>query len=425
MSEAARHLGWRSGAGLIVANMIGVGVLTSTGYMASDLGPATILIVWLLGGVLAISGARSYAALAQIIPRSGGEYRYVSDLLHPALGYLAGWTSVVVGFSAPIAVSALVAGAFAATLSPVNPRVVAVALIGGLSLVHAARLDWSRRLQNGLVWIELLLLVGFVSGGLAFGQNHFPSWQPVNRAAGFPLSAFVRALFFVAYAYSGWNTASYLADEFRDPKRDVARALTVGTLIVTALYLLVNWVFVANLSAERLSAWAHGDTERITLGHLLMADLAGPRAAQAMSALVVLAMAALISSMVIAGPRVCSTMARDGFLPSAFTERAGRPPALAVLSQSALAIVLVFSHSFSALIQNIGAVLTLNSALAVIGLLRARKRASFSLVAPITFLLLAGAMLLYGFFDAPSSLIWIGGAFALSLVGYRMSPSRR
>jgi len=291
------RLGVLSGIGLVVANTIGVGVLTNTGYMAGRLGPREILLAWLVGGVMAMAGARCYAAIAHAIPRSGGEYRYLSDLLHPFLGTLAGWTSLLVGFSAPVALAASTAGPFFATLVPGAPR----GWVGaGLIVIAAASqgfdLRWSKGTQDALAVVKVLLLAGFIAVGLTLGSHAIPVWTP-STAAGeaavvgagtFALRPFAVSLVYIAFAFSGWNTAIYAAEEFRNPRRDVPRAMLLGTAVVTIVYLVVNWIFVANLSADRLVAWLKEDTSRITLAHLLMDQLAGRAAARLASLFVVL-----------------------------------------------------------------------------------------------------------------------------------------
>src|SRR5438552_3572642 len=158
----ARRLGLFSGIGLVVANMIGAGVFLSTGFMAQELGPGPVLLSWVTGAVLALAGTLAYAEVARIVPRSGGEYRYLSELLHPVFGYLAGWTSLLVGFSAPIAISAFAAGSYLAILFPaVSAFAAAVVIIGAVTAAHLGAGALSRATQNGLVAIKAALLVGF------------------------------------------------------------------------------------------------------------------------------------------------------------------------------------------------------------------------------------------------------------------------
>src|SRR5262249_5793591 len=179
MPADAKSLGVWAGIGLVVANMIGAGGFLSTGFMAQDLGPGTILVAWLVGGVVALSGARAYAAAARAVPRSGGEYRLLSDLIHPVVGYAAGWASMLVGFSAPVAVDALAAGSFAQTLwSGADARWLGAGLIAALTFLHALGLGFSHWTQNLLVLVKGTLVLAFTAVGLIAGKHAWPTWQP-------------------------------------------------------------------------------------------------------------------------------------------------------------------------------------------------------------------------------------------------------
>src|SRR5579862_2236068 len=179
--------GTASGVGLVISNMIGAGVFLSAGFMAQDLTPGQILLAWVVGAGIALCGARSYAAVATLVPRSGGEYRYLSDLLHPLVGCMAGWGSLLVGFSAPIAVDALSAGSFARTLGgPSDPRLLATGLVLVLTGLHALHLRSSKWTQNSLFAVNAALLLGFVALGLLKGHNAWPTWSPPTLHASFP-----------------------------------------------------------------------------------------------------------------------------------------------------------------------------------------------------------------------------------------------
>ena len=323
---------------MVIANMIGAGVFLSTGYMAQDLTPGQILVAWVIGALLALCGARAYAGIARIVPHSGGEYRFLSTLVHPALGYLAGWASLLLGFSAPIAIDAVAAGAFAHTLGDwVNPTLFAVVLILLMTAVHAVGLRFSVTAQNALVALKILLVVGFIIVGLWGGNNSWPTWRPTNPSEGFPLGAFMQNLFYIAFAFSGWNAAVYAASEFRNPRRDVPRALLLGCSIVGILYLFVNWVFVANLTPEQCRVVNDYETARITLGHLIMRNVVGDLGAACMSVLAIIAFISAVSAMTFLGPRVYAAMARDGFLPAALKGKEGAPVG-AVMLQGAIAL---------------------------------------------------------------------------------------
>lgn len=429
MPNPPGHLGLRSGIGLVITNMVGAGVFLSAGFMAQDMGPGPILLAWVVGAVIALCGARAYAQVAVWVPRSGGEYRYLSELLHPALGYLAGWASLLVGFSAPIAVNALAAGAYAATIVPgIDRGAVSVGAILVLAALHATGLRASKLGHNALVAVDVLLLAGFVVVGVGLGNNAWPTWAPPAPSAGFPLQPFVGSLFFIAFAFAGWNAAAYAASEFRQPARDVPRAMLLGCAGVAALYLVVNWVFVANLTPEQGRAVFEYETTRITLGHLVVRELLGPAAGVAMSLLAMIAFFAAASAMTLVGPRVYAAMAEDGFLPRALQARAGRPPVGSVLLQSALALLLLYTHTLQQVLTNVGAVLTLFAALVSVSIFRVRfgrsrfaKPSAGTLLAAFVHVASAVYMLYFGFHGSTHLLLWVAAVAGVALVAYAVT----
>jgi APA family basic amino acid/polyamine antiporter len=419
-------LGMFSGMGMVIANMIGAGVFLSTGYMAQSLTPKQILLAWVVGAFLALAGARAYASIARVVPHSGGEYKYLSTLIHPALGYLAGWASLLLGFSAPIAIDAIAAGAFANTLvSWVDPKIFGALIIILLTGVHAVGLRFSVTTQNILVIIKIALVAGFIVIGLFGGHNSWPEWQPPNPSEGFPLGPFMQNLLFITFAFSGWNAAVYAASEFRNPRRDVSRAIILGCALVGVLYMVVNWVFVANLTPEQCAIVTSEETGRITLGHLIMKNLIGETGAACMSILVIIAFISAMSAMTFLGPRVYAEMAKDGFLPRILQSRDGKAPVGAVILQGVIALFLVFAYQLGEVLSNVGAILTLFSALTVFGLFwvyfRGRDSLKFSpvtYIAGIFYLILSGVMLYFGFKMSGSLNLWVGACILASLVGY-------
>jgi APA family basic amino acid/polyamine antiporter len=443
---AARKLGLWSGVGIVIANMIGAGVLTAPGFMALDLRPSYILAAWLIGGIAALSGARAYAAVAQAIPRSGGEYRYLSTLWHPMLGYLAGWTSLLVGFSQPVALDAQLVGFYAGTLGVDVPwRVVAAVVIIGVTALHAFDLRASRRGQNILVAIKITLVVGFVVVGLVAGSNAWPTWVPKASASGLPVAPFFQSLVFIAFCYLGWNAAVYASEEFAAPRRDVPRAMLIGCTAVIVLYLLVNWVFIANLAPEHYGEWLAGDHDRITLGHVLMKHLIGTTGARIMSAFMIVALLSASSAMTMIGPRVYAAMARDGYLPAMFAGKGDRPPVASVLLQGAIALVVAMTTTFIKAIFTLGTVLTLLAALTALGVFKlqfdrrqAEKPGVAALIAATIFVGLSGWML-YSAFANPllntvelpvvgnvsSPLVWLVFIAAITVVYAAWGARRR
>jgi len=400
-----RKLGLGSGVGIVIANMIGAGVLTTAGFMALDLAPAHILLAWVIGGVAALCGARAYAAVAHAIPRSGGEYRYLSTLWHPMLGYLAGFTSLLVGFSQAVAADAQLAGNFSETLGiGLGWRPIAAGVIVLVTVLHAFDLRASRRGQNVLVAIKFTLVVGFVVVGLVAGHNAWPTWRPEAAEHGLPVRPFFNSLVFIAFCFSGWNAAIYASEEFAEPKRDVPRAMMLGCAIVMVLYLLVNWVFVANLTPADYGAWVSGDHDRVTIGHFLMKELIGDTGAKIMSGIMIVALLSAASAMTMIGPRVYAAMARDGYLPKVFAGTEGKPPLWSVLLQSAIALSVAMTTSFIKAISTIGSILTLMAALTALGVFKLQldpkqeeKPGVPALVAAAVFVVLAGWMLYFSF----------------------------
>lgn len=432
MSGRTRLTLW-PGVGLVAANMIGAGVLLSAGFMAQEMGPGPILLAWVAGAGLALAGARAYAELARLVPRSGGEYRYLSDLLHPSLGFLAGWASLLVGFSAPVAVDALAAGAFARTVFPaLSAQWTAAALVVGLTLLHAAGLRASARAQNALVLVKVVLLAGFVAVGLLRGESAWPAWTPPAGGAGFPWAAFGRNLFFVAFAFSGWNAAVYAAEDFEKPERTVPRAMLVGCALVAVLYLVVNWIFVANLTPADAAVVFRYDSDRVTLAHAVMARLLGPGLGKVMSLFTVAVFLSAMSAMTYVGPRVYAAMARDGYLPAALAGRDGEPPVASIFLQGGLALGIVFTHPLQTVLGKVGAILTFFAALTAAGLFRAvfRRRdlprpSRAGLLAAAVYVGSAAWLVGFDLVAWQGSATWIGLVLAAGLGAYAWSRVRR
>jgi APA family basic amino acid/polyamine antiporter len=365
--DTRRRLGLGSATALVVANMVGVGVFTTSGFSLADLGrPEWVLLAWLVGGLIAMCGALSYGALARRMPESGGEYYFLSRLLHPSVGFLAGCVSLLAGFTVPIAAAALTMEAYIADSFevPVSPGWIGTATITVAAVMHGLRPAYGVNLQNIAVVAKVLLILGFI----AFGASRLPGLpnQPTltTVAKSFDIPAFAVTLVWISFAYSGWNATVYLAGEVRDPDRTLHRSLWLGTVIVTLAYLGLNTVFVYAAPVEELA----GKGE---VGAIAAQALGGPELRRAVSALVALALFTSVSAMMMAGPRVYAKMAEDGLFPTLLASR-GEAPTLAVCLQAGLAIVLVWVSQLRELLGYIGFTLGVTAALTVIGLLRLR-----------------------------------------------------
>lgn len=420
-----KFLGLGSGIGLVVANMVGAGVFLGAGFMAQELGPGGVLSAWVVGMVLAMAGARAYAEVAFLIPRSGGEYRYLSELFHPAVGYVAGWASLLVGFAAPMAISAFGASAFVdAVVESGGARLGATLLIVTLTAFHAVGLRASKWTQNSLVLIKSGLVLGFVTLGLLLGDNHWPAWEPPSPQGDGALS-FATSLLFVAYAFSGWNAVTYAAEEVDDPRRNVPRAMLIGCAIVGTAYVAVNWILVTNLTPERAEVVFEYEEAKVTLGHLVALDLLGELGSSLMSLGIALMLVSSTSAMLLVGPRVCAEMSRDGFLPRWLSGSAGAPPRASIVLQGGLALVLLHLHTVGELLSNVAGILVMFSALVAGGLFLVPRRRP-DLPPPRRAALVAAAVyvgfaiwMLHGAFEARAGLLpWLAVAVIAALFGY-------
>ena len=376
MTPPRRQLGLLVTAAIVIANMIGTGVFTGTGFNAAALhDPTTILILWGVGGVLALCGAACYAELGSMMPRAGGEYVYLREAYHPVVGFMSGWVSLTAGFSAPIATAAK---AFAKYLGVIVPgisgtageAIVAIALIVVITALHAFDTRIGGRVQAVFTAIKVVLIVGFIVLGLTVGDgswSHFAT-QAGGVSANLLTKTFAIQLMYVSFAYSGWNAAAYIAGEIEHPSKVLPRALFAGTAIVMALYLLVNLVYFYALPSDQLA-------NVVEVGAKAAGSLFGTAAGKLITSVIALALVSAVSAMIMAGPRVYASMAADRALPKQLAYYSKRGvPSIAVVVQGALAIGFVLVAKIGQLIEFVGFTLAISAALTVSGLFVLRRR---------------------------------------------------
>lgn len=382
-----RSFGFVTAMLLVVANMVGVGVFTTTGYFLQGVGsPSAVLFGWFLGGVSALCGGLCYAELGAAFPRNGGEYQLLSRIYHPALGFIAGWASLIVGFSAPMAAAALAFGTYLSLINPAIPPVPsALCLTSLLAGLHMWHLGAGTSLQNAFTIQKILLMALFIGVGVLFcdparitvSLEALPGSAAAEAAVkgqstfwGAVLSGqFAVGLLFVSYAYAGWNSVVYTAGEIRHPERNIPLALLIGTLIVTILYVGVNFVFLAAAPAEDLAAAKEG------VGHVASISLFGPKAGTLLSLMIVIGLVSTVGSFIVTGPRVLEQIGLDYPALRLLTKRRpGGGPVVAILLQASLAAILMVTGSFETLLQYAGFTLTLFSALTVLGVFVMRIR---------------------------------------------------
>jgi len=389
MSSLERRLGPLDAAAIVVSNVIGGGIFFVPILVAQFTGDArAMLAVWLVGGAFAFMGAMAYAELAALRPRSGGEYVYLREAFGPAAAFLTGWTSFVAGFSGAIAASSVALAGYlgrfvpiAASTDPivtialplvpivVSPRaLVALAAIALLTLIHSGGLGPGRLVQNALDAAKVVAIVAFIAIGFAAGRGS--GAQIV--AAGHPaLQGMLTALIPIMFTYSGWNAATYVAEEVRSPGRNVPLALGLGTLTVVVIYLALNALYLYAMPAGELAAVEGG-----RLIDTVAERLFGFAAANLVALFTIVSLAASVSAMVIAGPRVYFAMARDGVFPPAAQriDPRTRVPVVAIVAQSIWSGVLVLAGSLAQLVSYTGFALVLFSGIAVAAVFVLRRR---------------------------------------------------
>jgi APA family basic amino acid/polyamine antiporter len=442
MGASKRQLGLVVAAAIVIANMIGSGVFAAAGFQAafSFKDPWTMMSTWVVGGVVALCGASVYAELGSLIPRAGGEYVYLREAYHPALGFMSGWVSLVLGFSAPIAAAALLFASYVAALlpglaGPIAIKGVASALIIAMTLLHGFDTRIGGRVQAGFTIAKVLLITFFVIGGLVIGTGdwgHFAARDDglVQLGTATGAAKYATALMYVSFAYSGWNAAAYIAGEITRPQRTLPRALLLGTAIVMLLYLALNLVFLYAVPPETMAV----DPVVHPVGDLAARALFGAHAGNLLSALIALALVSTVSAMMMAGPRVYATMATDHALPAALGRYSKRGvPSIAVVVQCLLALGFAIASDPDHLIRLIGFTLALFAALAVssVFVFRARGRlAAFRTpgypVTPLIFIALSLWTLYFGISAQPRLSIEIAAVLiagtAIYLVTSRGKP---
>ena len=381
-----RRLGPFDAAGVVVSNVIGGGIFFLPIIVALNVGqPRWILFVWFAGGVLAFFGAMAYAELGALRPKAGGEYVYLRDAYGPLAGFLTGWTSFVAGFSGAIAANSLALADYmgrfvplAADATPlltiplpgvpvaISPRILtAIAVIALLTLVHLRGLGPGRMVQNFLAGAKVSALVLFIVLGFALGTGHTVSAAASLSTGGSVTVAGVLLAFVpVMFTYSGWNAAAYLAEEVRSPERNVPLALGLGTLAVIVIYMGLNALYMYAMPVSELAGLINGS------GRLI--DVVGDRlfsvgVGNLLGVLGIISMAASISAMVLAGPRVYFAMARDGLFPVSVQRLHPRfhAPTVAIVAQAVWSIVLVSSGQLAQLVEYTGFAIVLFGAVAV------------------------------------------------------------
>jgi basic amino acid/polyamine antiporter, APA family len=381
-----RKLGLFPATNIVIANMIGAGIFTTSGLLMVGLNnPVLMLALWAVGGIIALCGALSYGELGAAMPGAGGEYLFLSRIFHPLFGFLSGWVSFIVGFSAPIAASAMGFSEYFCRAVPAFPqwlasagimndvwtkKIISVSIILIFTFIHYRGIKTGARIQNILtvlkvVLIAVLLFAGFSSANGSFGN--FSSEKALNPGfAGWKTIGL--SLMWIMFAYSGWNASTYLGAEIKNPAKILPRSLIYGTGIVILIYLALNVLYVYGIKPDQMKGV-------ISVGGLAMGNLFGKPAEVLFSLLIGFALFSSLSAFIIIGPRVYYSMAKDGlfFKSVARIHPKFGVPSNSILLQCLLACILALSGSFEQVLTYMGFALGIFPVLTVAGVFKQRK----------------------------------------------------
>jgi len=386
---------------IVVADMVGVGVFTSLGFQVKDIPSGfSILLLWVVGGIVALCGVFSYSELGAMFPRSSGEYNFLSRAFHPAFGFLAGFVSATVGFAAPVALAAMAFGEYGKSVFADAPSLpLAVGVVWLVSLVQLGGVRHSSTFQLISTIVKVLLITGFLIAGFVVGAPQPVSFLPsVSDFAHVTSSPFAIALVFVMYSFSGWNAATYIIGEMHTPQRNLPRALLSGTLIVLVLYVALNAVFLRTAPITELSG-------QLNVASIAGRHIFGETGGRIVGAMICIGLVSSISAMMWIGPRVMMTMGED--LPGLriFARKSAQgAPTYAILFQLAVASLMLFTRSFEKVLDFIQFALLFCSFFTVLGVIKLRimspdlprpYRAWGYPVTPAVFLLVTGFMMYY------------------------------
>ncbi|HCI55938.1 MAG TPA: amino acid permease [Bacteroidales bacterium] len=417
---------------IVVSNMIGTGVYTSLGLQAAGVHSVLALVlIWITGGLVALCGALTYGELAARIPQSGGEYIFLSKIFHPAFGFLSGFISMTIGFAAPLAISAIALGTYAGNLIPVPPMIMAVTIIILLTLLNLSsfRTGANFNFVTTALNISLILtlcVMGFLKGHydgfkVTFMQSDLK--QIINPA-------FAVSLVYVSFAYSGWNSAAYIAHQVKDPVKNLPVVFITGTLIVMTLYTLLNFIFLYTVPIDELKG-------KVDVAFIAAKNIFGDAGGKFIAVLISIGLIASINSLLILGPRVTQAIAMDypslGLLSK---ENKNGSPVYATILLAIFSLTLIWTSTFEQIMTLIGFTLSIFTISSVAGLFFLRHRMKknnenfyhtfgYPFI-PFFFIVVEGCMMVYVFANRPvQSLIGIGITLSGLIVYFLLTKKKK
>jgi APA family basic amino acid/polyamine antiporter len=421
---------------VVVANMVGTGVFTSLGFQLLDIRSGFVLLaLWAVGGLAAVCGAMTYAELGAAMPRSGGEYNFLTRIYHPSVGFVSGWVSATVGFAGPTALAAMTFAAYGTSVFQMGENAwleksLAAALVIALTLVHASNRRNSGALQVIFTILKVAIIVVFCSAALFAVDSPQPvTFLPVaGDGALLTSGVFAVALIYVSFAYTGWNAATYLSSELENPQRTLPWILMGGTMIVTLLYVALNFTFLYTTPMDAMVG-------QVEVGFISAEAAFGELGGRFTGLVLAMLLVSTVSAMTMAGPRVIQVIGEDFPALNALSKKnKDGIPAIAIYIQSAIALLFIFSSTFESVLVFSGFTLALSSFTTVLGIfvLRWRQpdlprpyRTFLFPLPPLIYLALTGWTLAFVLISRPVEGLFGLGIIGLGLIFYFLSSMKK
>jgi APA family basic amino acid/polyamine antiporter len=355
----------------VIASMIGTGVFTSLGFQLNVIQSIfPLIMLWIVGGVVALCGALSYSELGAALPRSGGEYHLLSRIIHPSIGFAGGFVSATVGFSAPAVLAAMALGMYFAAIFPAfDPIWVACSMILIFHFLHAFSLKWGTLFQGWSTGIKVILIFIFIIAGFMMNDHQVISILPKPGDVKLIMSSgFAVSLVWVYYAYTGWNSTIYFAGEVRNPQKDLPRSLLLGTSFVMVLYVLLNYIFLYTTSMSEMVG-------QVEVGYISGVRIFGQTGAGIIAIGISFLLLSTISSYVFIGPRIMETMGEDySYIRILSKNNSQGIPIYAFILQLAICLLFIFTSSFEQVLMYTGIALIITNSATVAAVFVLRKR---------------------------------------------------
>ena len=362
----SRHIGVWTASAFVISSMIGTGVFTSLGYQLVDINTAfPILLLWLIGGIISLFGAFSYSELASAFPRSGGEYSILSKVYHPAVGFIGGFVSSTIGFSAPAVLAAIALGKYTVAIFPqLNSTIIASVIIILFNLIHSQTLKYGRLIQDWTTIGKIVLIVFFIFFGLLIDSPQNISFLPISNDGSLIMSSsFAVSLVWVSYAYTGWNSTVYIAGEVKNPQKNIHYSLLFSTAFVTVLYILLNFIFLFSTPISEMRGM-------IEVGFIAGVNIFGDQGGRIVSGGIALLLLSTISSYVFIGPRITQVIGED-FKYLGFFSKVNKSgiPINGFIFQLSISLIFILTSTFEQVLLYAGITFIIINTITVIGVI--------------------------------------------------------